>query len=167
MRISNPYYTILCRENLIENMKIFTGKMKDNRSFLGLVGLLIDDFKDDSYQTKEFLKDLQTKLYDLPSTEEKIINVEQISNINCVDNIDVMVRLTKFFTNEPYENNGYIEHLKFQSKELIKEMKQQETDYKITIEKLREENQFLQQRETDYKITIENLREENKFLDQR
>lgn len=30
--------------------------------------------------------------------------------------------------------------LKFQIKELIKEMKQQETDYKITIENLREEN---------------------------
>ena len=167
MRSSNPYYTIACRENLIENMKIFTGKMKSTRSFLGLVGLLIDDFKDGSYQTKEFLRDLQTKLYDLPTTEEKIIDVEHISNINCVDNIEVMVRLTKFLTNEPYENNGYIEHLKFQNKELNKEMKQQETDYKITIEKLREKNEFLQQRENDYKITIENLREENKFLDQR
>ena len=78
-----------------------------------------------------------------------------------------MVRLTQFWTNEPYENNGYIERLKFRNKEFIKEIKKQETDYKITIDNFREENKFLRQRETDFKITIDNLREENKFLDQR
>ena len=159
MHSNNPYHAIQCRENMIENMKIFTGKMKSPRSFLGLVKLLNDDSKNHSYQTKEFLKDLQTKLYDLPTTEEKILIVDDISNINCVDDIEVMVKLSKLLTNAPYENNEYIEHLQIQNKELGKKLKQQENNYKIAIEEFK-------QRETNYKIAIENLREENDYLDQ-
>jgi FtsZ-binding cell division protein ZapB len=83
------------------------------------------------------LIDLYSKLKDFQSIDKKSIIVNEIKNVNHVNDMDVMIKLSNFLTNARIGNDEYIKILQIENiqlKETNKNLIETNKDLKKTIE---------------------------------
>ena len=138
-----------CRRNFIADMEEYFEHGRDLTDVRGFLYHLISHFSHDtSHQTQSFFNDFRNKL-----NYNEIIDVRGISNIGCIENIELMVYLSDFLTNKRFDINTHL----MDTNRIL------QNDKTILIEEIRIKNEEIRIKDEEIKSLNERIEENDQL----